>query len=191
MKKINVSLLAIAMTVVSTACNSTIEGATEGGGHEMHSHEGHEHAEDEATPAETMTETALDKATVKSITGDYLNLQQALANDDGEAAKASAARMQEALTGTDDALGKKLLFDAEHISGTSDLSHQRDHFEVLSKNVVALNSQVKTDQSLYIIHCPMAFGGKGADWVSNSEEVKNPYFGSEMLNCGRVQKKIR
>ena len=34
--------------------------------------------------------------------------------------------------------------------------------------------------------CPMAFDFKGAFWLSDSEEILNPYFGEEMLTCGNV-----
>jgi Cu(I)/Ag(I) efflux system membrane fusion protein len=36
----------------------------------------------------------------------------------------------------------------------------------------------------------MAFKDKGGFWLSNSEEVLNPYFGSKMLHCGEIQEKI-
>ena len=190
MKKINVSVLLIAFGMATSACNNSAESTN----HEMHEHEGHEHSGDmkhqEADDESVVTKTNLDATIATAITTDYLALKDALVKDDAEGAKAAAAKIQSVLTGKEDELGKKLLFDAEHISGTTEIGHQRDHFEVLSKNVIALNTQVQTDQDLYVQHCPMAFDGKGADWVSNSKEVLNPYFGEEMLNCGRVQKKI-
>ncbi|MFT3981268.1 MAG: DUF3347 domain-containing protein [Ferruginibacter sp.] len=52
--------------------------------------------------------------------------------------------------------------------------------------------------SLYLQNCPMAFNGdKDANWISNSEEVVNPYLGKNhpkykatMLNCGEVKDSI-
>jgi len=32
--------------------------------------------------------------------------------------------------------------------------------------------------------------GKGANWLSKEEAVKNPYYGSQMLTCGSVQETI-
>jgi len=32
----------------------------------------------------------------------------------------------------------------------------------------------------------MAFDGKGGYWLSNSKEIRNPYFGDIMLACGEV-----
>jgi Cu(I)/Ag(I) efflux system membrane fusion protein len=37
----------------------------------------------------------------------------------------------------------------------------------------------------------MANNNKGADWVSTSKEVKNPYYGQSMPTCGEVTKEIK
>lgn len=52
--------------------------------------------------------------------------------------------------------------------------------------------------NLYLQNCPMAFDGdKDANWISNSEEVVNPYLGKNhpkykgtMLHCGEVKDSI-
>jgi len=52
---------------------------------------------------------------------------------------------------------------------------------------------------LYLQNCPMAFGeDKGADWISNSVEIVNPYLGKNhpeykgsMLHCGEVKDTIK
>jgi len=31
---------------------------------------------------------------------------------------------------------------------------------------------------------------KGAMWLSETDEIKNPFYGSKMLKCGKVQEKI-
>lgn len=49
--------------------------------------------------------------------------------------------------------------------------------------------------ALYLQNCPMAFDGdKDANWISNSNEIVNPYLGKNhpkykgtMLNCGEVK----
>lgn len=40
--------------------------------------------------------------------------------------------------------------------------------------------------TIYRQYCPMAFGDKGAYWMSDKAEILNPYFGDEMLHCGSV-----
>jgi len=39
----------------------------------------------------------------------------------------------------------------------------------------------------YRQYCPMAFESKGAFWLSDSDEILNPYFGDAMLTCGSVE----
>ncbi|MDP3446064.1 MAG: efflux RND transporter periplasmic adaptor subunit, partial [Ignavibacteria bacterium] len=46
-------------------------------------------------------------------------------------------------------------------------------------------------QTVYIAYCPMALGDKGAYWLSEIEEINNPYFGDIMLRCGEVKKEIK
>jgi len=49
--------------------------------------------------------------------------------------------------------------------------------------------------TLYLQYCPMAFGDeKGANWISNSAEIVNPYLGKNhpiykaaMLHCGELK----
>ncbi len=43
---------------------------------------------------------------------------------------------------------------------------------------------------IYYQYCPMAFNNTGAYWLSNSEEIKNPYFGDKMLTCGSTKEII-
>lgn len=33
----------------------------------------------------------------------------------------------------------------------------------------------------------MAMGQQGAYWLSESQEIKNPYFGDQMLKCGETK----
>lgn len=47
-----------------------------------------------------------------------------------------------------------------------------------------------TGDSLYVVHCPMAFDDEGADWLQRGEEVNNPYFGASMLRCGTVERRV-
>jgi Cu(I)/Ag(I) efflux system membrane fusion protein len=36
----------------------------------------------------------------------------------------------------------------------------------------------------------MAFDNKGAYWLSNTQEIYNPYFGEEMRFCGEVKEQL-
>ncbi len=81
--------------------------------------------------------------------------------------------------------------DAEHIADTKDIKHQRDHFTTLSKDIYALLKVAKYDVPVYFQYCPMYNDGKGANWLSKENAVKNPYYGSLMLSCGKVTETIK
>ena len=81
--------------------------------------------------------------------------------------------------------------DAEHIADTKDIKHQRDHFTTLSKDIYALLKVAKYDVPVYFQYCPMYNNGKGANWLSKENAVKNPYYGSMMLSCGKVTETIK
>jgi Cu(I)/Ag(I) efflux system membrane fusion protein len=55
----------------------------------------------------------------------------------------------------------------------------------LLKNVDLKNAHV------YQEYCPMAFNEKGAHWLSDDSDIKNPYFGKKMLECGEVTDVIK
>lgn len=81
--------------------------------------------------------------------------------------------------------------DAAHIADTKDASPQRDHFMSLSKNMYALMKVSTYEQPVYYQFCPMANDGKGANWLSKENTVKNPYYGSKMLSCGKTVEAIK
>ena len=78
-----------------------------------------------------------------------------------------------------------------NISENNNIENQRNHFIVLSENIIAFASNMETlEKPLYIQHCPMVNNNEGADWLSLSEEIRNPYFGEVMMNCGDTQRKL-
>jgi len=81
--------------------------------------------------------------------------------------------------------------DAEHIADTKDVKHQRDHFTTLSKDIYSLIKASKYETPVYYQFCPMFNDGKGANWLSKENAVKNPYYGSMMLSCGKTVETIK
>jgi len=43
---------------------------------------------------------------------------------------------------------------------------------------------------VYQQFCPMAFDNAGANWLSANPDIRNPYFGDKMLECGEVKDSI-
>ena len=118
----------------------------------------------------------------------YLALQAALAADNLDAAKASLKTMME-LTGHAGKLPELLhtMLAAESLDDV-----RRPHFETLSNAMIAAvkASPASFTNELLIMHCPMAFGDRGADWLQMSEPLQNPYFGAVMLSCGDVKERL-
>ncbi len=54
---------------------------------------------------------------------------------------------------------------------------------LLRATVSAMGPQSR--DSIYHMYCPMVPGG-GGDWMQSNVELRNPYWGSEMLECGEV-----
>ena len=81
--------------------------------------------------------------------------------------------------------------DSELISNTKDIKIQRNHFTTLSKDIYSLLKVAKYEVPVYFQHCPMYNDGKGANWLSKENAVKNPYYGSMMLTCGKTVETIK
>lgn len=125
---------------------------------------------------------------IVSILPGYLAMQESLASDDLAATKEAAkATMQ--VTG--------------HVGPIPDLLHailaadtlesvRGPHFEILSQAMIAAirNSAGDTDLDIFVMHCPMAAGGNGADWLQSDEALRNPYYGAMMLKCGEIVEHI-
>ena len=85
----------------------------------------------------------------------------------------------------------KLSYDAEHIKGVTETEHQREHFSSLSKNMFEVMKVIKPSYPVYYDHCPMYNDGKGGDWISKESAIKNPFYGSQMLSCGKTVETIK
>lgn len=143
---------------------------------------------------------AADNNNVDKITSSYIGLKDALVGNNAKLAKTRAKDLLDALTaqqvkGLQPQQQKllatyleKLKFDSRHISETTVIDHQREHFASLSKNMYALLSGLKMNTTtVYQEYCPM----KKAYWLSETEEIRNPYYGDAMLECGKITATIK
>ena len=72
-----------------------------------------------------------------------------------------------------------------------ELDAQRKVFQALTASMTLVIQQFEVGETpVYQTYCPMAFDNQGAYWLSETNEVRNPYFGDAMLNCGWVEKVI-
>lgn len=135
----------------------------------------------------------------KQIVVDYMVLKDALVATNKEDAAKTGKKLESTLKGFKVASYtseqqrelKDIITDAtehaEHI-GKSEMDHQREHFKILSKDITDMVAITGTDTTLYQQFCPMY--DKGSAWLSMEKEIKNPYYGSKMMACGKVQKEI-
>ena len=164
-------------------------------GNTMQNHDGHGHE----TKAMNMQETSQ----LKAVFENYFTLKDALVKTDGNEASASGAALLTALEAVEMGklkmeehtvwmkVEKALKTDAQHIKENKDTEHQRQHFITLSKNMYELIKVAKPAETIYYQYCPMANDGKGANWLSKENAVKNPYYGNKMLTCGKTVETIK
>lgn len=134
----------------------------------------------------------------------YLHLKHALAADNSKEAATAGKAVVEAIEKIDTAsltIDQKKVFDdvkddmkehGQHIGDNADkIEHQREHFEMLSNGLYDLVKSLGSEQTLYKAYCPMYNDNKGANWLSEVKEIKNPYYGKKMLTCGTVKEEIK
>lgn len=173
-------------------------------GHDHSDGHSHEHAvESDEHHENTATFEGEKVKDLSLILNSYFQLKNALVKDDSEAAAEASEHLLSAFNGFDmsvineENMGEyhEILEDAvenaEHISENADkIDHQREHLVALSEDMNDLIALVGTDQKLYQDFCPMADGGDGATWISETEEIQNPYMGSKMPTCGKIQQEL-
>lgn len=167
----------------------------------------HEHKDTTKTPVneieKKVVETKLTTTSfsINDIITNYLKIKNALTKDDSNGAANAGKFLFKTLksTNTNDLTSNqkkdylKIVNEAsqntEHIKNNSGkIEHQRERFAMLSKNMNDLIKMFGTKQKLYQDYCPMYNDGKDGFWISETKEIRNPYFGSEMLSCGTVKK---
>ena len=144
------------------------------------------------------------KEALLPLIDDYLSMKDALSKDNFSDAKKVALKMQKTLT----AINMDLFTAESHndwmsyssslekalkqISQIEKIEDMRKTFQQISNETIAfVSSFTPYNKTLFIQHCPMANDNKGADWLSLSKEIKNPYFGESMLTCGKTKKIIK
>ncbi|HLS11627.1 MAG TPA: DUF3347 domain-containing protein [Flavobacteriaceae bacterium] len=148
-----------------------------------------------------MMDTNSQKPSSKQILADYMALKDALVETDESASAKAGKKLEHTLEAfnvssytSDEQEELKEIIEvaaehAEHIS-RSDIAHQREHFQMLTKDITDMIEIIGTDNTLYQQYCPMYADDKGGAWLSMEKEIRNPYFGDLMMNCGEVQKEI-
>ncbi|WP_413512838.1 DUF3347 domain-containing protein [Myroides odoratus] len=134
----------------------------------------------------------------------YEHLTFALSSDnDKEAANASKGMLEalskvktDSFSAEDKATYQDIAEDikehAEHIADNiGNIAHQREHLVTMSKDFYDIAKEFGTKKTLYKVYCSMYNNNKGAYWLSDSKEIKNPYYGANKLTCGEIQEELK
>jgi membrane fusion protein, copper/silver efflux system len=127
----------------------------------------------------------------------YIGLQQKLAADDAKSAKAGFGQLKAAADAKDlpgdAALKQRISAAAAAGAAAKDIEAERAAFVKASDGMLEwLKTQGNPlTTNVKVAHCPMAQDGKGARWLQTDAKLKNPYFGSEMLECGSIEKEVK
>jgi membrane fusion protein, copper/silver efflux system len=155
-------------------------------------------------PPERVAIPELFKSNLEKLFHIYFDLKNALADDAPDQAREHGRKLKEQLSD----VGKHSL-DGEHhmfwmdryedieesiekLVDALDMSAMRVHFEPLSEAFIETARTLGAiGQTWYVAFCPMVDGDRGAYWLSEFEQIKNPYFGDMMLRCGEVRETLR
>jgi len=134
----------------------------------------------------------------------YFKLKNSLVQSNLNLAQSNANKLQSALN----KIEMKLLDDEAHniwmqhylalkkqielLVKANDIEKQREVLSPLSNQLIETVGIFRLNlETVFVAYCPMAIDDKGAYWLSEFEEIRNPYYGDAMLECGEVKKKIR
>ena len=120
----------------------------------------------------------------------YVNLKNALVKSDEKLAQKNAADLQKSLADFEGCEPTAEI--AGKIASSGNLVDQRKGFTILSSDLIGLMKSAEIEKgTIFVQHCPMANKGDGGDWLSTEKEIRNPYYGKEMLECGRVTEELK
>jgi Protein of unknown function (DUF3347) len=124
-----------------------------------------------AAPADTLPE---------SIIEPYLSIHAALTADKIDGIKKDAQSIAAAAKELEN--GDRIAEPARELSEAANIKAARKAFGTLSEELVKRVGQ--SSEQLKIAFCPMA----QKPWLQKSTQIRNPYYGSEMLTCGELKK---
>ena len=118
------------------------------------------------------------------LLNNYINVKNALVNSDSKTASQAIETFYQSLKSAQNFAQKdELLRAAEKLNKANNLEKQRASFNDVSTQMWKLvKGSDKVSQTVYYQYCPM----KKAYWLSKEKDIKNPYYGSSMLTCGKI-----
>lgn len=143
------------------------------------------------------------KVQLNELLSTYYNLKDAFVNDKADLANSEAKNLLKSLDKVEMKLLKgdahmywmtqknNIQLSGEKIANSNDINEQRNQFISISNAMINSVKAFGVNNVSYEQYCPMADDNNGAYWLSESNKVLNPYFGSSMLNCGEIKNEIK
>jgi hypothetical protein len=141
---------------------------------------------------------------IKGIVSAYLLMKNKLTEDNSSGAATAGYKLESAFKNFDISaltIAQKKTYEdveadaienSEHIGKNGgNIAHQREHFELLSKEIYDLVKVFGAGQVMYKDFDPRVNNRKGAFWLSETKEIKNPYMGKAMVTSGSVEEEIK
>ncbi|HUU04400.1 MAG TPA: efflux RND transporter periplasmic adaptor subunit [Patescibacteria group bacterium] len=126
----------------------------------------------------------------------YFSIQDAFSRDNLENAQKAAADLLRELATADMKLLKgethlqwmkleaRITKSTQDLKSAKDIEAARSSFENLTEPITTAIAEFGGGKkAVYRFHCPMAFDNKGAYWLQDHQQTRNPYFGASMLSC--------
>lgn len=129
-------------------------------------------------------------AALSTILSEYYAIKDALVSGNAGLANAKANDFIKAAEASQlpETSRVALVKDASSIAKTKELKKQREYFSAFSENMFELAKTTKlSSDPVYKAYCPMV----KSSWLSNAPAIKNPYYGSSMLSCGKVVETLK
>ncbi len=127
-----------------------------------------------------------------------LDLNNAFVADNATEAKELAGKMTKTMSQIDMSLlegdahmawmmySKHISEGLNAIKASDDIAEQRKSYAMVNDGLYKAVKSFSIGETVYYQFCPMEKSG----WLSSSEEIKNPYFGSKMLSCGATKETL-
>ncbi len=134
----------------------------------------------------------------------YMELKEALVMDQGAMASLASGKLSGSLQSWKNQLDRQDLLPREEETrlyldtliranqkilsqDARDLEWKRYYFAQVSEVLHRLLVLAEWEGTpIYQMYCPLAFNDHGAYWLSLDSEIRNPYFGRPLMECGEV-----
>ena len=122
---------------------------------------------------------------VKGVLDHYLLIQRELAKDSIKGVDANATAISKAVSADDmKMLPADVAKQADALAKATDIKSARQAFKPLSASLVKYLATNKAGKDTYHeAYCPMM----KASWLQTEKEIRNPYYGKSMLDCGEFK----